>query len=282
MPASRSRPSRGGDRFPALDNCSRHTNGPRFDTREASPNNREGGTTTDLKRLLDLQRVDSSIDRLTQRKADLPEQRILDEIVTELEQARAEHDARKSELDAVARDQSRLEGEVNMVDEKIKHESNRLYGGDITSPKELASIQAELDALRRRKNHLEDQDLEVMERREAIEKDMSGLTERLTELEQRSAEATAARDASAVEIESELTENTKARDSIVPDIPEDLLEIYEDLRPKKGGVAAAALQGGVCRGCGVSLSPVALDEIKRGEAGELIRCENCRRILVRV
>jgi len=169
-----------------------------------------------------------------------------------------------------------------MVDDKIKHESNRLYGGDITSPKELASIQAELDALRRRKNHLEDQDLEVMERREAVEKDVAALTERTEDLERRLGEATASRDAAAVEISTDLDANTKERAEILPDIPEELLETYEDLRPKKGGVAAASLEGGVCRGCGVALSPMALDAMKRGDPGELVRCENCRRILVRV
>jgi predicted nucleic acid-binding Zn-ribbon protein len=235
-----------------------------------------------LKRLLDLQRVDSAIDRLTQRKADLPEQRTLDDLASELEAARSIHGAKKAELDDVARDQSKLEGEVTMIDEKIKHESNRLYGGDITSPKELANIQAELDALRRRKNHLEDQDLEVLERREGIEKDLSALAERLEDLERRAQEATAARDAAAVEIETELNGNTAARAAIVPEIAEELLELYEELRPKKGGVAAAALQGGVCRGCGVSLSPMALDMIRRGEEGGIVRCENCRRILVRV
>ncbi|TMK20886.1 MAG: hypothetical protein E6G68_04090, partial [Actinobacteria bacterium] len=93
-----------------------------------------------MKRLLDLQRVDSAIDRLTQRKADLPEQRTLDALASALEEARAAHAERNAGLGDVARDQSRLEGEVQMIEEKIKHESNRLYGGEITSPKELASI----------------------------------------------------------------------------------------------------------------------------------------------
>jgi uncharacterized protein len=242
----------------------------------------EEATSESMKRLLDLQRVDTAIDRLTQRKADLPEQRTLDDLAAELDEARGVHAAKKAELDEVARDQGRLEGEVGMIDDKIKHESNRLYGGDITSPKELANIQAELDSLRRRKNHLEDQDLEVLERREAIEKDLAALAERLEDLERRSKEATEARDHAAVEIENELAQNAASRAEIVPDLSEELLETYEELRPKKGGVAAAALQGGVCRGCGVSLSPVALDEIKRLDAGELVRCENCRRILVRV
>ena len=242
----------------------------------------ESATTDPLKRLLDLQRVDSAIDRLTQRKADLPEQRTLDELAVQLEEARAAHAAKRAELDEIAHEQGRLEGDVQMIDDKIAHESGRLYGGDITSPKELASIQAELDALRRRKNHLEDQDLEVMERREAVEKDMSGLADQLADLERRVQEATDARDHAAIEIETELNENTSTRAAILPEIPPDLLEVYQELRPKKNGVAAAALEGSVCRGCGVSLSPVALDAIKRAESGDVARCENCRRILVRV
>ena len=235
-----------------------------------------------MKRLLDLQRVDSAIDRLQQRKANLPEQRALDDLAVQLTEIRVAHAALKSQLDEIAHDQSRLEGEVQMIDDKIKQESNRLYGGDITSPKELANIQAELDALRRRKNHLEDQDLEVMERREDVEKELSTLDERLAELERRSEEATAARDAAAVEIENDLKSNSETRAEILPILPSELLETYEELRPKKGGVAAAALEGNVCRGCGVSLSPMAIDAIKRAGPGELARCENCRRILVRV
>jgi hypothetical protein len=235
-----------------------------------------------LKRLLDLQRVDTAIDRLTQRKADLPEQRTLDELNSQLTESQAAHAEKKAALDEIAHEQSRLEADVQMIDDKIKHESNRLYGGDITSPKELASIQAELDALRRRKNHLEDQDLEVMERREGVENDVTILDAQLEELKTKVQQAADARDHAAIEIETELGQNTTTRAEIVPQIPEELLETYEELRPKKGGVAAAALEGGVCRGCGVALSPVALDEIKRADDDEIARCENCRRILVRV
>ena len=249
--------------------------------RASGPTTSESATSDSLKQLLDLQRVDSAIDRLMQRKADLPEQRILDDLGVQLEDAKVAHAEKKAELDEIAREQSRFEGEVQMIDDKIKHESNRLYGGDITSPKELASIQAELDALRRRKNHLEDQDLEVMERREAVEAGVSSLAEQVAELERRVLEATEARDKAAVEIETELAEKTSTRAAIVPELSQELLETYEELRPKKGGVAVAALEGGVCRGCGVSLSPVALDVMKR-ESPELARCENCRRILVRV
>ncbi len=240
----------------------------------------EGVTKDALKRLLDLQRVDTAIDRLRQRKADLPEQRILDELTLELEAVKAEHAAKKSELDAISLEQGRLEGDVSMIEDKIKHESERLYGGDISNPKELATIQAELDGLRRRKAHLEDQDLEVMERREGVEGELSALTEKLDALTARAAEAESARDTAAVEIETDLSKNEAERAAIAPEIPEELRELYEDLRAKKEGVGVAQLVGGVCRGCGVSISPVALDEIKRSGDDEISRCENCRRLLV--
>ncbi|MGH2784266.1 MAG: zinc ribbon domain-containing protein [Actinomycetota bacterium] len=240
----------------------------------------EGVTKDALKRLLDLQRVDSAIDRLRQRKADLPEQRVLDGLNAELAEVKAEHDAKKSELDGIGLEQSRLEGDVGMIEDKIKHESERLYGGDISNPKELSQIQAELDGLRRRKSHLEDQDLEVMERRESTESELAVLTEKLDALAARTAEAEATRDSSAVEIETDLAKNENEREQLAPDIPQELRELYDDLRAKKGGVGVAALVGGVCRGCGVSMSPVALDVIKRAGDDEISRCENCRRLLV--
>ena len=240
----------------------------------------EGVTRDALKRLLDLQRVDSAIDRLRQRKANLPEQRILDDLNAQLDAARAAHAAKKAELDVIAHDQSRLEGELSMLEDKIKHESDRLYGGDISNPKELASIQAELDGLRRRKNHLEDQDLEVMERRESVEAELAGLKETLEALETRAVEAESTRDTAAVEIENDLTANEEERERIAPEIPAELGELYDDLRIKKEGVGVAALVGGVCRGCGVALSPVALDEIKHAPPDAVTRCENCRRLVV--
>ncbi|HEU5264825.1 MAG TPA: C4-type zinc ribbon domain-containing protein [Gaiellaceae bacterium] len=233
-----------------------------------------------MKRLLDLQRVDTAIDRLRQRKADLPEQRILDGLSAELEAARVAHAAKQSDLDSIAQDQGRLEGEVSMIEDKIKHESERLYGGDISNPKELASIQAELDGLRRRKNHLEDQDLEIMERRESVEAELAQLKEKLDELTSRRAEAETARDTAAVEIETDLAKNGSEREQVAPEIPAELLEIYDDLRSKKEGVGVAALVGGVCRGCGVSLSPMALDAIKHAASDDIPRCENCRRLVV--
>jgi hypothetical protein len=126
---------------------------------------------------------------------------------------------------------------------------------------------------------VEDQLLEIMERREAVESEVTGLRQRLDELDGRIADATARRDAATVEIEKELGGLEAQRAVLAPQFPEDVLELYEDLRAKKEGVGAAALEGGVCLGCNVTLSPLAIDAMRRSDE-PIVRCENCRRILV--
>lgn len=236
-------------------------------------------TRESLRPLLDLQRVDSALDRLNQRKADLPEQRAVDELTAERTETQKAIADRHEAFDKAAREQARLEGEVASVEEKISLESTRLYSGDISNPKELAAIQAELDGLRRRKNHIEDQLIDVMDAREKAESALNETKSRIEDLTTKIDAAAAARDAASVEIGSESGQLAEERKAIVPQIPEEVLDLYEDLRVKKDGVAAARLDGNVCRGCGVSLSPVAMDKIKRSPDG-VTRCENCRRILV--
>jgi len=239
----------------------------------------EGVTRESVRPLLDLQRVDSGIDRLNQRKADLPEQRELDELNEQRSGIAVTHAEAQASLDAVARDQTKLETEIQQIDDKVKHEQGRLYSGEVSNPKELSNIQAELDALRRRKSHLEDEELEVMERRESIEKEHGDLLTSMTDLEAKVADATQRRDHASVEISDELTRLAKERAEIVPTLNSEVVDLYEDIRARRGGIAVGALVDGTCRACGLPLSPMQRDEIKRSDE-PIIRCENCRRLLV--
>lgn len=245
---------------------------------------RKRATTLDLTRdsirpLLDLQRIDSAIDRLLARQRELPEQMELDRLTEELDRARKTAAERELAFGSVSRDSTKLETEVATLDEKVKHESARLYGGSVSSPKELTAIQAEIDGLRKRKNHVEDQLLELMERREEAEKTLNEAKELVASLETQLSAARSARDDASTHIASDLEQLRAERDQVVPTVPEEALEVYEDIRPKREGVAVAALDNGVCRGCMVSLSPLARDEIRRSDEA-LVRCENCRRLLV--
>lgn len=239
----------------------------------------EGVTRESMRPLLELQRVDSGTDRLNQRKADLPEQRELDELAEQRSAIDVTFAEQQAALDAVAREQTKLETEVSQIEDKVTHEQSRLYSGEVSNPKELSNIQAELDALRRRKAHLEDQELDVMERREGLEKEHGDVATAVADLDAKIADATSRRDAASVEIEHELKRLADERAQILPTLHPEVIELYEDLRARKGGVAVGALENGTCRACGLPLSPMQRDEIKRSD-DPIIRCENCRRLLV--
>ncbi|HVL90452.1 MAG TPA: C4-type zinc ribbon domain-containing protein [Actinomycetota bacterium] len=229
--------------------------------------------------LLELQRIDSSVDRLNGRAAALPEQQEMDRLTEELAAARKTLAERELGFGGLSRDTAKLEAEVEALSDKIKHENDRLYSGSVGSPKELTAIQAEIDGLRKRKNHVEDQLLELMEKKEAAEKDFNESKEQVSGLESQVAAATVARDTATTDIAGEIEKLQDERRALLPSIPEEAVEVYEQVRPKKEGVAVAAYEHGVCRGCMVELSPVARDEIKRSD-DPFPRCENCRRILI--
>lgn len=232
-----------------------------------------------MRPLLELQRIDSAIDRLNQRAAALPEQVELDRLTDELAAARKTHAERELAFGAVSRETAKFEAEVTTLTDKIKHENDRLYSGSVGSPKELTAIQAEIDGLRKRKNHVEDQLLELMEKKEEAEKLFQESTAQTDALAAQQAAATTARDEASLHIAADIETLQSERTALLPSIPAEAVELYEEVRPKKEGVAVAAYEHGVCRGCMVELSPVARDEIKRSD-DPFVRCENCRRLLI--
>jgi len=126
--------------------------------------------------LLQLQRVDSTIDRLQARLAHLPEQAALEALEARADELDSQIAERQAVFDEVSTRQRRLDFEVDTLVQKIKAESGRLYSGVVSNAKELQDISREVEALKRRKSVLEDNDLEVMEERDGVEKELEALT----------------------------------------------------------------------------------------------------------
>jgi hypothetical protein len=78
-------------------------------------------------------------------------------------------------------------------------------------------------------------------------------------------------------IDAEVARKEERKKEALEPIPEDLLTIYEKLRPMKEGVAVAVFDHGVCGGCHMALSPAEQDQAFRES---LPRCVHCMRILV--
>jgi uncharacterized protein len=122
--------------------------------------------------------------------------------------------------------------------------------------------------------------LDLMERREALTARHDELTAERDGLGGKMAAVTARRDAAVGEIQEQAGKASDQRAAIAAEVPDDLLALYERLRDSHG-VAAAALRGGRCEGCHLTLNTVDLNKIRASAPDEVIRCEECRRILVR-
>ncbi len=229
-------------------------------------------------RLLELQELDLSGDRLEARRKEIESGAELDEARRRADEVEQKVGELRLALDSIGREEKRLENEISSVEQRIQAEQKRLYDGSVANPKELSSIQAEVESLGRRKTRLEDEEIGQMEHREDLESRLPPLEKELAELEQSVDEVEAAAQGELGEIAGTLEERRGARQALTPEIGEELLELYEDLRAQKKGVGAAALIDGVCQGCHEKLSALALDKLKKTDG--IRRCEYCRRILI--
>ena len=237
-------------------------------------------TRAQQRRLLDLQRVDTRIRQLRHRRANLPEQKALDERTGLLRAVAGELSAARQRLDRLQRDQRRHERELEVVEARYSSETQRKYSGAITSQKELSALDAELVSMRQRQSDLEDTLLEIMEQREETESLIQTLTAREAELDGEVTSATAARDEAAAALQAELGTRAAERETIAADLPEKVLAYYDDVRARKDGLAVAELQGRTCAGCRLELTTTEMEEVRDRAQRGLARCEQCGRILV--
>jgi uncharacterized protein len=232
-------------------------------------------------RLLDLAELDAELGRLENRRRSLPEHAELSQLEQrerELRDEIATLEAREGDL---KREQAKSEADVEQVRSRIVRDRSRLDAGQVSSPKELENLQSEVASLLRRQSDLEDVELEVMERLETTQGRLAEASAERSSVAKDVQEVTARRDQLLAELSVQSEEASERRAAVAAEEPADLLDLYERLRAQHGGVGAAALQRGQCQGCHLSLNTVDLNAIRAADADEVVRCEECRRILVR-
>lgn len=230
---------------------------------------------------MELQEQDTRLSQLDHRARNLPQAQQLAELDARLARVRDELVAAEVIAGDLQRDQARAESDVEQVRERSRRDQQLLDSGTIGDPKQLQNLQHELVSLARRQSDLEDVELEIMERVEGALAAIAALgSERETlssEREVLSANVQSLLD----DIGSEQAAATAQRQQIAGTLPADLLGLYERIRADHAGVGAAHLHRGQCGGCRLQLPPQELERLRTAPPAEIIRCEECRRILVR-
>lgn len=235
---------------------------------------------SDQLQILDIQRMDFHVATLQNKAAALPE---IAELLAKTQRLTVIRDlkiAAQTQISDIKRELSRAESDVEQVVARLERDEKRLSDGSST-PKELEKLQHEVQTLTGRRSDLEEVELEIMIRIDSVKarldelkSEEDSLTMQATEIEARKASALAA-------IESEVAATLSERSATVAVIEGALVDLYEKIRSKNNGTGAAALREGRCDGCHLAINSVELSRMKTLASDEIVRCEECRCILVR-
>jgi len=231
------------------------------------------------RRLLDLQAIDTALAQLAHRRRTLPERAELEALARELSALEDERVRAQVAVDDLDRDIARIEKDVDQVRARKSKDEARLASGSGPA-RELEAIQHELVSLNRRQSDLEDAELELMEQRETAQGVLDGIESRLAEARERRAATEQRRDETLAEIAKEEEFKRTSRQPLAGDLPADLIGLYDKIR-EDTGMGAALLTGGRCGGCRLEMSGADLARIRKADPDDVVRCEECRRIMVR-
>lgn len=232
-------------------------------------------------RLLDLQDLDSRADQLRHQRRSLPELARLAELAEGRSRIEGQAQDARITVDDLTAEQAKVDGDVEQVKARRERDQQRIDQGLVSNPKDIQRMQQEMVSLERRITALEDDEIEVMERLEEAQNTLDALTAQLSDTDAQIADTTAARDAKLAEIDQALGEVESRRAPVATELPTDLIALYDRLRESKGGVGAALIRSRRCGGCMLDLDHAELASIRAAADDDVIRCEECSRILVR-
>ncbi|MFC1911965.1 zinc ribbon domain-containing protein [Chloroflexota bacterium] len=227
---------------------------------------------TIARQLSQLQELDLEIESDEQAMNRMVSQLGENQVVVSAQQSLA---AEQKKLDELMRRQRSEEQEIDDLVSKLKSAEEQLYGGKINNPKELTSLQHEVDLLKARRDQIENGALEIMDQAELVEAGIAQAGEELKKLETEWGNQQQQLSADIEAMKSKIAELNQRRQAVASEIDAPTLEVYDKIRKQKGQ-AVARVEQGICHGCRISLPFSDLQQVK---SGNLVQCSSCGRIL---
>ncbi len=231
-------------------------------------------------RLLELQALDTAHSQLAHRRRTLPELAEIDRLEALVTSSRDEVTRLETEASDLARQTGKLEDEIAQVRARKQRNDDRLASGSIAA-KQMTDLEHENVSLVRRQGNLEDQELELLEQAETVQGELDALLEERAGRRREQEQAGVARDARFAEIDTDVEAQAGERATMVSELPEDLVALYEKIRASEGGVGAGEVARGRCGACRLELMSNEKAELRAAKPDDVTRHEECRRILVR-
>jgi uncharacterized protein len=232
-------------------------------------------------RLLDLQTVDTTLAQLDHRRQTLPQHASIAKLRTARAALASDLIGAETRISDLEHEQAKAETDLEPVRERLNRNQTRITNGAVADPKALSSMVEEVDHLKKRINDLEDAELEVMEQLEAAVASQETLRTRAEEIDADLAAAIAERDGQLAALGAQMDGLRGQRAEIAPLIPDDLLTLYDKIGASHRGIGAAELRARRCTGCQLEINAADLRAFATAAEDEVLRCEECGRILIR-
>ncbi len=231
---------------------------------------------SDLKTLIDLQRIDTEIAELSSQIETFPSQ--IQAIEKQLNDFIHAHEERQQRLNANQKERRAMEGEIQLIRQTISKHKDQLYQVKTNEQYRamLKEIEGEEDNIRR----IEDGILEKMIESEELQEQVKEAAGRLDAEKARVAAEKGQLEAAAKAAREQRDQSARKRQELAARLDEGILVRYERVRKGRGGLALAEVRQGKCMGCNVLLRPQLYYDVRAGEG--LYECENCARILYSV
>lgn len=234
-----------------------------------------------LQKILDIQGLDTALDQISHKLKHLPQRIEAENLRAQFEQLKYREVAGITEVADRELDVRKAESDVDQVRLRLVKDMELLQSGSINDSKQLTELQHEVDSLKRRQDLLEDEEIAILQQLEDAQKNLDLVRQELATVTQELQKADEIVTVLVAEIELEQEKLSDERIAESKSVPEELLKIYEKVRSDNRGIGASKFLGGQCEGCTIQFSNADLARFKNAPDGELLRCEECRAILVK-
>ncbi len=229
----------------------------------------------DMANLYELQKIDvTSLKvrrRLIQLKDQLTESNELKSAQARVEELEAEHKKWQAQ-------QKMAETEAEILATKIAESNDALMGGKIHNPKELEALQASVESLQRQRTTMETTSVEALMKLEELAEQVTAAQNKLTSVQKNWSSDQAQLTEEDTKLKRVYVALKKQREQVSEGVNKALVQRYEQMRQRKGGVAVATVENDTCGACHVQLPTGVLSTV-RNQSESQILCPTCGRLL---
>lgn len=233
------------------------------------------------RRLLELQAADTAIGQVEHRIQTLPEHALVAQLVARRNELGQRYVAVQTAVSDAEAAQAKAESDLEPVRQRLARDQDRSEKGQVSDARALKSLAEEIEHLKKRIEDLEDLELEAMEELETAASARAGILVEKADLDAEARRIVEKRDSQVGDLSAERDAQVRRRQTLVASLPAPLVDLYEKIRARAGGSGAAELRGRRCTGCGIESDPSAYDRYVAAPADEVLRCDECDRILIR-